>query len=247
MSSRTSPANLSLNSEVADAVDAGRLKGSSFLSPTIVEWWVKDFVSPIERALIRYKIRPNTITTAGFLITCLGAVLIGTNHLIWAGWVTILAGCCDFWDGRIARTLNMRTEVGAFYDSCLDRYMDAATFFGLFYLFRDSYFSIVVAIAFLGTITTPYIRAKAESLGLSSNGGQMQRPERIAYIGIGSFLSGYLSCLAYPFLEPGRNFPPIFLMLALGVMAFMTNKVAIDRMRDAMAQLSVRDRQPRSN
>jgi phosphatidylglycerophosphate synthase len=212
-----------------EAVDAGKLKGSPLLNKAIVDWWVHEFMKPIEDFCVRYRITPNTLTTTGFMITLLAAFLLATGHFIWGGWFVIIAGCFDFFDGRVARRMNLSTESGAFYDSVLDRYMDAAVLFGLAYYFRDSWFSVVVFLAILGSTTTPYIRAKAESLGMKSSGGAMQRPERIVYIGLGAALSGYLMILLYPFQEKGTESSPYILYVTLSVVALMSNKAALER------------------
>lgn len=225
-----------------DSIDAGRLKGSGLLNPSIVEWWVRDFMRPIEDFCVKQKITPNQITTMGFILTLLAALFLALGHLIWGGWLVIIAGCFDFFDGRVARRLGLSSEAGAFYDSCLDRYMDLVVLFALAYYFRASPVSILVYLSILGSAATPYIRAKSESLGIPSSGGAMQRPERIAYIGLGAAFSGYLMILLYPFHEVGKEHPPYLLILALGIVAFMSNKVAIERFYSTFRALQARDR-----
>jgi CDP-diacylglycerol--glycerol-3-phosphate 3-phosphatidyltransferase len=228
-------------SEVSrEAVDAGKLKGSRFLSTSIRTWWVHEVMRPIEDFFARHAIHPNSITTLGLMFSILAGVLIGMDHLIWGGWVVIWGGCCDFLDGRIARRMNLSSESGSFYDSVLDRYQDAAVFFGLAYLFRNSWAIVLVALGFLGTMTTPYIRAKAESLGLQARGGEMQRPERIVYVGLGSALAGYMSCLRFPFIPAGSRPPHYILMIAIGIVAWSSNKVAIQRAVGAFRELKKR-------
>ncbi|MBN8554590.1 MAG: CDP-alcohol phosphatidyltransferase family protein [Deltaproteobacteria bacterium] len=222
--------NISTESSSANSeVDAGKLAGSRFISAGLKEFWVQDLMNPIENFCIRAKFTPNQITIAGLILSFVASFLFATHHLILGGWMIILSGCCDFLDGRIARRLQLKTQSGAFFDSVMDRYMDTAVLCGLAYLFRDSWVLLLVFLAIIGTVATPYIRAKSESLGLDGAGGEMQRPERIVYIGIGAMLSGYLGCLMYPFLSPGEEIPPYFLIIGLSVVAFMSNKVALDR------------------
>lgn len=230
------------NTPDAHAIDAGRLKGTSFLSDGIKDIWVHDIMRPVEDFCARHRITPNRITIIGFVLTLIGSFCLATNHLIFGGWFIIWGGCCDFLDGRIARRLNMQTQSGAFFDSVLDRYMDAATLFALAYLFRNSWVSAIIYIALLGSVTTPYIRAKAESLQLKSEGGEMQRPERIAYIGIGSMMSGHLISLMYPFFKPGEEMAPWILIVAMIIVAWNSNKVAVNRFLEAYRALEARDR-----
>jgi phosphatidylglycerophosphate synthase len=170
------------------------------------------------------------ISTIGFVLTILAALLLATNHMIFGGWLVIWAGCCDFLDGRVARLKNMQTQSGAFYDSVLDRYMDFAVLIALAYRFAaDKWVLALVYVALLGAVTTPYIKAKSESLGIASSGGEMQRPERVTILGIGAMLSGYLACLVYPFLDRGEEFPPYLLIAALVIVALASNKVSFER------------------
>ena len=155
--------------------------------------------------------------------------------------MVIVAGCFDFFDGRVARRMNLSSLSGAFYDSVLDRYMDAAVLFALAYYFRHSWCAAIIYLAILGTTTTPYIRAKAESLGLQSSEGAMQRPERIVYIGLGSAFSGYWTVLFYPFQKVGEELPPYILIFAISIVAFMSNKAALQRFCSAFKTLKSKE------
>lgn len=230
------------SSSEALQIDAGRLEGSVFLTSGIKDLWVHDIMRPAEDFCARHHITPNQITIIGFALTLLGSICIATNHLVWGGWIIIWGGCCDFLDGRIARRMNLQTQSGAFFDSVLDRYMDATTLFSLAYLFRDSWVGVVVFAAILGSVTTPYIRAKAEALGLKNDGGQMQRPERVTYLGIGSMLSGYYGCLMFPFIKAGESTTPWILIFAVIVVAWNSNKVAIERFRETFFELKAKDK-----
>lgn len=223
-----------------EAIDAGRLKSSGLISESIMRWWIYEFMEPLESYFVKNKVSPNTLTAIGFFLTCLGGLLLGTGHLIWGGWVVIFAGCFDFFDGRVARRTGRVTQAGAFFDSVLDRYMDSAVFVGLIFYFKDSWFFSVVLAAFIGSMLTPYIRAKVESLGMQSKEGAMQRPERVLYVGLGAAFSGYVMILMYPFYEPGQEVPPFLLMIALTFVAVMSNRASYQRFSQAFNQLKQR-------
>lgn len=206
-----------------------KLKGTRFLSTSVKEFWVLELMQPVERFCARTKLTPNQISIAGFVLTVLGSVCLATNHLIFGGWLVIWAGCCDFLDGRIARIKNLSSPSGAFFDSVLDRYMDFAVLMALAILFKDSWVLYVVYAAFLGSVTTPYIKAKSESLGIPSTGGDMQRPERVVVLSLGAMLSGYLNSMTYPFLEAKNELPPYLLIFAIFVVAYASNKAAWGR------------------
>jgi len=226
----------------SDEVVAGKLKGSAFLSKSVKEFWVLELMKPVEGFCARTTLTPNMISTIGFGFTMIAAYLIATNHLIFGGWMIIWAGCCDFLDGRIARIKNLQTQSGAFYDSVLDRYMDFAVFAGLAYLFRDSPWQSVVFVALLGAMTTPYIKAKSESLGIDASGGEMQRPERIVVIGVGALLSGYLTCMAYPWRDVREDLPPYILYGSLLIVAVASNKAAFGRFWSTFQKLQEIDK-----
>jgi phosphatidylglycerophosphate synthase len=243
MSSHSLPGSSkpNLSEDLTTNVDAEKLAGSAFVSSSIKEFWVQDLMRPVEDFCIRLRLTPNQITFLGLVMAFAAAGFMAFHHLIWGGWIMVLGGCCDFLDGRIARRLNLKSKSGAFFDSVMDRYMDTAVLCGLAYLFRDSWMEIVVFLALIGTVATPYIRAKSESLGLDGGGGEMQRPERIVYIGVGAMLSGYLGCLMYPFLQPGEEVQPYFLIVGTFVVAIMSNKVALERFFKTFRALKAED------
>jgi len=218
-------------------VDGEGLKHSIYLTGNIKSWWVHEVWGPVEKFFVKTGVHPNTITTIGFVLTCLSASLVAMNNLVVGGWLIFIAASFDFLDGRVARITNQQSRAGAFFDSVMDRYMDSAILFGLAVLFYDSWVIILVFLAFLGSMTTSYIRAKAESIGIKCSGGAMQRPERILYIGTGCVISGYYECLRYPFVS--ADWKPVHypLVLALVFVALISNKVALQRFREAFLAL----------
>ena len=229
-----------------NAVIAGKLKGSKFLSAAAKEVWVLEIMRPVEDFLIRARIHPNTISIMGFLLTLVASVLLATNHLIWGGWLIIWSGCFDFLDGRVARRMSLSSSSGAFFDSVLDRYMDYAGLIALAVLFRNDFWILtLVYLAILGSTATPYIRAKSEQLGIEGTGGEMQRPERVVLIGATAVLSGYFQTLTYPFVEAGQELPPWFLILGLALVALNSNKTALQRFAFTFKELRSRDRSAR--
>src|SRR5262249_14260800 len=84
------------------------------------------------------RISPNVLTFLGLVINVIAVVLFGYGNadnqarlFRFAGLVVFAAGFFDLVDGRVARASNKVTRFGAFFDSVLDRYSDAALFFGL--------------------------------------------------------------------------------------------------------------------
>jgi len=107
----------------------------------------------------------------------------------YAGLVVFAAGFFDLVDGRVARASNQVTRFGGFFDSVVDRYSDAALFFGLlvFYARGNRFFYVVLtALVMISAIMVSYTRARAESLIGSCKVGFMERPERLVLIIIGA-------------------------------------------------------------
>jgi CDP-diacylglycerol--glycerol-3-phosphate 3-phosphatidyltransferase len=110
----------------------------------------------------------------------------------YAGIVVFLAGFFDLVDGRVARASNQVTRFGAFFDSVLDRYSDAALFFGLLVYYARGYrffYVVLAALVMISCIMVSYTRARAESLIGTCKVGFMERPERLVLIIIGALFN----------------------------------------------------------
>jgi CDP-diacylglycerol--glycerol-3-phosphate 3-phosphatidyltransferase len=142
------------------------------------------------------RISPNVLTFMGLVINVVAAFLFGyatgdtqRRMFFYAGLVIFGAGFFDLVDGRVARASNQVTRFGAFFDSVLDRYSDAALFFGLlvFYARGNRFFYVVLtALVMISAIMVSYTRARAESLIGTCKVGFMERPERLVLIIIGA-------------------------------------------------------------
>jgi len=89
----------------------------------------------------------------------------------------------DLLDGTMARTAGRTTPWGAFLDSTLDRFGDAAIFTGLLLGLaargEDLAAGLALACLVLGSIV-PYARARAEGLGMTAAVGIAERADRLA-------------------------------------------------------------------
>jgi phosphatidylglycerophosphate synthase len=142
------------------------------------------------------RMSPNVLTFMGLLINVVAAFLFGyatgesqRRMFFYAGLVIFAAGFFDLVDGRVARASNQVTRFGAFFDSVLDRYSDAALFFGLlvFYARGNRFFYVVLtALVMISAIMVSYTRARAESLIGTCKVGFMERPERLVLVIIGA-------------------------------------------------------------
>jgi CDP-diacylglycerol--glycerol-3-phosphate 3-phosphatidyltransferase len=156
-------------------------------------------IDPCTRALIRWGVHPNAITTVGFLITVGAGWLYHLDHVRWAGLAVLLGGLSDIFDGRVARESGLASKFGSFYDATLDRLSEVVVFIGLISLYNqygremaDVWMVYVIAVAIGGSLMVSYTRAKAEALGLDCSIGFMQRAERLLLLGGGSLAFGLM-------------------------------------------------------
>jgi CDP-diacylglycerol---glycerol-3-phosphate 3-phosphatidyltransferase len=153
----------------------------------------------IVRGLALTRISPNVYTAIGLLISIAAATLFGKASgdntapmFRYAGLVIIFAGFLDMIDGRIARATNQVTVFGAFFDSVVDRYSDAALYFGLlvYYARANRFFYVVLAaVVMISSVMVSYTRARAESLIGTCKVGFMERPERLVLVIIGALFN----------------------------------------------------------
>jgi CDP-diacylglycerol--glycerol-3-phosphate 3-phosphatidyltransferase len=153
---------------------------------------VRKGFEPMLSALQRLHVTPNQVTVFGTLLNAAAAALIVFDHLIYAGIVFLLAGCCDMLDGALARRSQQSTKWGAFLDSTLDRVSEGVVLAAIAYLLASQGRALdasLASLALLGSILVSYTRARAESLGVECKVGIMSRPERIILIALGLFFN----------------------------------------------------------
>lgn len=151
--------------------------------------WLARLVQPLER----WGIHPNAITVLGFLLS-VGAGLLAGLDLRWgAALLWVLGGLCDALDGTLARRSGKASPAGAFLDSTLDRYSDAAILLGIGAAWQRAgmaWGGWIAGIALLGALMVSYTRARGEGLGISLREGLFTRLERFLLILI-ALLTGW--------------------------------------------------------
>ncbi len=177
-------------------------------------------LDPIVQLLARTGITPNAITWTGCLLSAAAGALVAVDAVALGGWVSLLAGGLDMFDGALARATNRATRFGALLDSTLDRYSEALILGGvLLYATarHDLALSGLVFLATLGSLMVSYVKARAEGLGLACDVGLFTRPERVVVVGLG-LVTGWL-------------------LPAMVVMAVFTNITAAQRVLHVRRQL----------
>lgn len=220
--------------EVLESVTRHQTK---ILSQHVKEWWV--FITdPIALFFVKIGLRPSSITGIGFIISLIAAILFSQGLFGYAGWVMVFGATFDIFDGRVARLTGQETRSGAFYDAVLDRFSEGACFLGLAYYFRNSWVMVFVIAGLIGSMLVSYTKARGESVQVQCKIGTMQRPERIVYIGVSSLLDP----VAYVIMMNWTANPfPILLIIAIIIIAVMTNYTAVQRMIYIMNILDTED------
>lgn len=140
-------------------------------------------INPIARGALRMGLTPNAVTFTGAIGVVVSALYFYPKQDFFIGTLLIcFFALSDLFDGAMARISQAgASRWGGFLDSTIDRITDSAILLGLCIALIDSNDPLVpVALGALVTGTlVPYIRAKAESLGIDCSGGIAERTERL--------------------------------------------------------------------
>lgn len=178
--------------------------------------------SPVARFLLARGVSPDAVTVFGTLGVVVAAlVLLPTGHLLAGALVVALFALTDLVDGVMARMSGRVSAWGAFLDSTLDRFGDAAIFTGLvLYLAGRGAdplgAGLALACLVLGSIV-PYARARAEGLGMRADVGIAERADRLAVV---------LTATAFV----GVGAPGAVLTIVLGLLAAASAMTVVQRM-----------------
>ena len=183
-------------------------------------FWTKVF-SPVARLFLRLGISPDAVTIVGTIGVCAGALVFFPRGQLLVGVLVIgLFVFSDLIDGHMARLSGQSSSWGAFLDSTLDRFGDAAIFAGLtLYYVGPGDSRPLTALALyclvMGSVTS-YARARAESLGMQAKGGIAERADRLVAILVMTGLSDIFNL-------------PILLSITLGALAVASTITVIQR------------------
>lgn len=178
--------------------------------------------TPIARLLLRLGISPDVVTVVGTLGVCFGALFFFPRGQLLAGVLFITAFVfSDTLDGIMARMQGRQGVWGAYLDSTLDRFGDAAVFGGLaiwFFTGGEDLLMAYLALAclVLGSLVS-YARARAEGLGMRADVGIAERADRL------------VSTLVTTGLV-GLGLPQVVLTVVLAVLAVASAVTILQRM-----------------
>ena len=144
---------------------------------------VNGVIEPIARAASKAGITPNAVTVVGTVGTIVSAVYFYPHGDLFVGTLLIaLFALSDLFDGAIARISEAGASAwGGFLDSTCDRLTDASILGALsvYCIIEDNRLAPIAVAGLVAGFLVSYIRAKAESYGISCTVGIAERTERI--------------------------------------------------------------------
>jgi CDP-diacylglycerol---glycerol-3-phosphate 3-phosphatidyltransferase len=185
-------------------------------------------LTPIAKFFLRHGVSPDAITVVGTLGVVAGALVFFPRGELLVGVLVITVFVfSDMLDGTMARMSGTTSKWGAFLDSTLDRFGDAAIFGGLVLYFAgpgesNPLAALALYCLVLGSVTS-YARARAESLGMEAKGGIAERADRLVAILVATGLSDIFDL-------------PILIPIALAVLAVASTITVIQRMLAVRSQ-----------
>jgi CDP-diacylglycerol---glycerol-3-phosphate 3-phosphatidyltransferase len=185
-------------------------------------------MTPLADLLLRRGVTPDAVTIVGTLAVVVTALwAYPTGNLLLGSLVIGVCVLTDSLDGTMARRSGRSSSWGAFLDSTLDRFADAAIFAGLVLWFTgagDDRLTAVLALAclVLGSIV-PYARARAEGLGMTAAVGIAERADRLLAVLLATALVG-------------AGLPRAVLTVVLGLLAVASAVTVVQRMRTVRRQ-----------
>ena len=144
---------------------------------------VAPILKPIAAGMAKLGFTPAAVTILGLLTTFVGAGFIASGELLLGGAVAAFGVALDALDGPLARHKGTVSDKGAFLDTMSDRFGEIAVWVGLAVVLSDQHRLLILCVVGLAfSLLVPYIRSKAELLGLDGKGGWMGRAERMILI-----------------------------------------------------------------
>ena len=165
--------------------------------------------SKILDLFIFLNLKPNHLTLMGGIICISAGIAAGLGYYTQSGIIFLFGSLLDAFDGELARRSDEETRSGAFLDSLTDRFGEGSLLLGIIYcesVKGDEFTAFIVSLALFSSLLVSYVRARVESLGLSSVGGIAPRQIRV------------------PLMVSALFFPAIlkFMMMFIALISFVT-------------------------
>ena len=155
-------------------------------------------VRPLVLFLDRLGLTPLTVSLIGLLITAISGWIVSRGGLFFGAIVFVIGSGFDMLDGDLARLQGTVSRRGAFLDSCFDRLGEAFLLAGLTWYFATLQFGadpvalVLITWVVVGSLTTSYVRARAEGVGETCSVGFLQRTERVIILTVALLLGHWV-------------------------------------------------------
>jgi CDP-diacylglycerol---glycerol-3-phosphate 3-phosphatidyltransferase len=150
--------------------------------------------APVGRGLVRIGVSADVLTASGLVFAGITAWSIYRGMHWPAIFLLTATGFHDMFDGAVAKASARASQRGSFFDSVVDRVSDSVLMIGCAALLVREQRGMLILLPLAIMTTTfmiSYIRAKAESLGLTAKGGLMERAERMIVLGVALLHSSF--------------------------------------------------------
>ncbi|MFP5346102.1 MAG: phosphatidylinositol phosphate synthase [Actinomycetes bacterium] len=179
-------------------------------------------LTPVAVLLLRLGVGPDAVTLVGTTGVCAGALIFYPRGQLFLGTVVVTAFVfSDTVDGIMARRVERSGHWGAFLDSTLDRFADAAVFGGLVLWFTGGgghrLTGLLALLCLVLGAIVPYAKARAEGLGMTANVGIAERADRLVVV---LFTTGLV----------GLGLPRVVLTVVLALLAVASLVTVMQRM-----------------
>lgn len=171
---------------------------------------------------------PNAWTITALVPAIAGFIALLYGQLLFGAALFILSGFMDAIDGAVARVTGTVSNLGAFLDGIIDRYVELLLYLGLLFFLTNNYAPEIffphvywIALLIAGALMPTFVRAYADHRKVVTEpedqkrmGGLIERAERMGLIFAGMIL-GY--------------FNPVFLIYLVAVTAVLSHVTAFQR------------------
>jgi len=161
----------------------------------------------------RVGISANTWTILALVPAILGFVALLYGELLVGVALFLLSGLMDVIDGAVARVTGSVSNLGAFLDGIIDRYVELLLYFGLLFFLLNNFVPEIlvphiywIVLLVSGALMPTFVRAYADHRNVVTEpedhkkmGGMVERAERLGLIFAGMIL-GYFNLLFLVYL-----------------------------------------------
>lgn len=169
-------------------------------------------------AFSKLRLSPNHWTLLTIIPVLAAFYFILQESFLFAALFFIIAAFLDLVDGSVARVTGRVTQLGAYLDTIMDRYVEFIIIFSLLFIQIPAIYvsaHVWLFIYLFGAMLTTYAKAAAsEKLGKEVKGGLFERAERLLLLFLGILLA---------------HFSIIYLAYIIIILAVVSNITAIQR------------------